>query len=74
LNAFWSQLAVWWSHTRHTIFTPVVLALWATVRHGTIVAAITDDIISIVSITLLVVIASRLYQRFGNRVNQLVVA
>jgi hypothetical protein len=51
-------------------FALVVLPLWATVRAGTIVAAITDSVISIVSITLLVVVASRLYERLGNRVNQ----
>jgi hypothetical protein len=52
----------------------VELPLWATVGRGTIVGAITDSVISIVSITLLVVIASRLYQRLGNRVNQPAVA
>jgi hypothetical protein len=52
----------------------VVLPLWATVGPRTILAAVTDGVISIVSITLLVVIASRLYQRLGNRVNQPAVA
>jgi hypothetical protein len=55
-------------------FALVVLPLWATVGPRTILAAVTDGVISIVSITLLVVIASRLYQRLGNRVNQPAVA
>jgi hypothetical protein len=51
-------------------FVPVGIALWFAVGHGTVVAAVIDGVIGIVSITLLVVIASRLYQRLGNRVNQ----
>jgi uncharacterized membrane protein YczE len=50
------------------------IALWFSVGHGTVVAAVTDGVIAIASITLLVVIASRLYQRLGNRVNQATVA
>jgi hypothetical protein len=56
---------------------PVVLveiAVWFTVGRGTVVAAVTGGVTGIVSITLLVVIASRLYQRLGNRVNQPAVA
>jgi hypothetical protein len=55
-------------------FTLVELALWAAGRPRTILMAVTERVISIVSITLLVVIASRVYQRFGDRVNQPAVA
>ena len=50
-------------------FVPVGIALWFSVGHGT-VAAVTDGVLGIISITLFVVIASRLYQRLGNNVNQ----
>jgi hypothetical protein len=38
------------------------------------VSAVIDSVDGILSMTLLVVIASRLYQRLGNRVNQPAVA
>jgi hypothetical protein len=41
---------------------------------GTVVTAVIDNVVGIVSMTLFVVIASRLYQRLGNRVNQPAVA
>jgi hypothetical protein len=40
------------------------------VGSGKVVTAVIDNVVGIVSMTLFVVIASRLYQRLGNRVNQ----
>jgi len=51
-------------------FVPVGIALWFSVGDGTAAAAVTDAVTGLASITLLVVIASRLYERLGNRVNQ----
>jgi hypothetical protein len=56
-------------------FMPVlVIERVFAVGRGTVVTAVIASVVGIVSITLIVVIASRLYQRLGNYVNQPAVA
>jgi hypothetical protein len=56
-------------------YMPVlVIDIVFAVSSGTVVIAVIDNVVAIVSMTLFVVIASRLYQRLGNRVNQPAVA
>jgi hypothetical protein len=53
-------------------FVAVGIVLWFSVGRKTIPGI--DEVVGLASITLMVVIASRLYQRLGNRVNQPAVA